>query len=177
VYGWIHPEYSQGGLWYNCYFTPINSIVDVISILIYDFVPRATFEHRYTFPSHKLRFILIIITVQDHNIRTLRERAPTEIYFVRKRNEIVNNGITFLVKIVSTSALTTAAVLTQPFPMTGRDSIIASAYEQSYPSELGFANDGDTSRDLRAVRVEAYRAKKKSYETRMRCSFEVPRMC
>ena len=79
----------------------------------------------------------------------------------------MNNGITFLFKIVSTSALTTAAVLTQPFPMTGRDSIIASAYEQSYPSELGFANDGDTSRDLRAVRVEAYRAKKKSYETRM----------
>lgn len=42
----------------------------------------------------------------------------------------------------------------------------ASAYDLEYPTELGFVND-DISRDLRAVREEAYQTKKQSYERRM----------
>jgi hypothetical protein len=40
------------------------------------------------------------------------------------------------------------------------------AYEQAYPVELGFVN-GDSSRDLRAVRNERYQQKKEQYESRM----------
>ncbi|KAI2510822.1 hypothetical protein MHU86_3608 [Fragilaria crotonensis] len=69
----------------------------------------------------------------------------------------------FLVNALSTSTFV-AAVVTQTSSIPG--SSAASAYEQTYPVELSFAN-GDTSRDLSALRDEAYRAKKKSYETRM----------
>ena len=63
----------------------------------------------------------------------------------------------FVKSILSTATIAaTASQLVDP----------ASAFEKAYPVELGFDN-GDTSRDLQAVREELYKRKKKSYEKGM----------
>jgi hypothetical protein len=67
----------------------------------------------------------------------------------------------FVVNLLSAASMVTAA----SYATVGTTES-ASAYDLEYPTELGFAN-GDSSRDLRALREEAYQTKKQSYEQRM----------
>ena len=117
---------------------------------------------------HRLYVTLMIVvstTCQGFqtNLLSVRNQSPSSKLRLSTggsdESNVLSDRRAFLV-VSTTSAIATTAILTQPFGSA------ASAYEKAYPSELGFAN-GDTARDLRALRDEAYRAKKKSSETRM----------
>jgi hypothetical protein len=109
----------------------------------------------------KVSVALLLMTPSQGFLPISRIRQCTRISSKRfedgDESEQFDDRRRFVVNILSAATMLAATYTTMES---------ASPYDLAYPTELGFAN-GDTSRDLSAVREEAYQTKKQSYEQRM----------